>query len=94
MEGLKLKILVTGLSAEDNYMFWYWKFVIDRVNRKAYCALSEQFTRLKNYSLVLWFDSTCFTANQSVDGVRKPIYHTNVMMCLGEDFCCDLFIKY
>lgn len=27
-----------------------------------------------------------FTANQTVNGKRLPIYHTNVMMCLGEDF--------
>ncbi|NCQ57844.1 MAG: amidinotransferase, partial [Flavobacteriales bacterium] len=27
-----------------------------------------------------------FTANQTVQGQRKAIYHTNVMMCLGETF--------
>ena len=33
-----------------------------------------------------------FTANQTVGGERLPIYHTNVMMCMGEDFavvCMD-----
>jgi hypothetical protein len=33
-----------------------------------------------------------FTAYQTVEGKRLPIYHTNVMMCLGEDFaviCLD-----
>lgn len=33
-----------------------------------------------------------FTANQSVDGKRMPIYHTNVMMCVADDFsviCLD-----
>jgi hypothetical protein len=27
-----------------------------------------------------------FMANQTVNGQRKAIYHTNVMMCLGETF--------
>ncbi|MBT8259911.1 MAG: amidinotransferase, partial [Bacteroidia bacterium] len=27
-----------------------------------------------------------FTAYQTVNGTRKPIYHTNVMMCLGDYF--------
>ncbi|TYA77567.1 arginine deiminase-related protein, partial [Seonamhaeicola marinus] len=33
-----------------------------------------------------------FTANQTVNGKRKAIYHTNVMMCLAETFaviCLD-----
>ncbi|MBP8792204.1 MAG: amidinotransferase, partial [Lutibacter sp.] len=33
-----------------------------------------------------------FVANQTVDGKRLPIYHTNVMMCLAETFaviCLD-----
>jgi hypothetical protein len=32
------------------------------------------------------FTPIVFTANQTVDGNRTPIYHTNVMMCLGETF--------
>ncbi len=34
----------------------------------------------------------CFTANQDVDGERMAIYHTNVMMCVGDAFvaiCLD-----
>ena len=27
-----------------------------------------------------------FTSNQTVNGKRKAIYHTNVMMCIGETF--------
>src|SRR5690606_9134520 len=33
-----------------------------------------------------------FSANQTINGQRKPIYHTNVMMCIGETFaviCLD-----
>jgi len=38
------------------------------------------------------FTPVVFTAYQDVDGKRMPIYHTNVMMCLAEDFaviCLD-----
>ncbi len=67
---------------------------MDRVNQKAYCALSER----AHEDLFIEFceDFECtpviFTAYQSVDGERLPIYHTNVMMCMGEDFaviCLD-----
>jgi hypothetical protein len=32
------------------------------------------------------YEPIAFTANQTVDGRRLPIYHTNVMMCLGTKF--------
>jgi len=62
--------------------------VLDRVNKKAYCALSDrahsqllnQFCQDFNYIPV------SFIANQPVNGERKPIYHTNVMMCVAEHF--------
>jgi len=44
------------------------------------------FVKIFEYTPIL------FTANQSVAGTRKPIYHTNVMMCLAETFaviCLD-----
>ncbi len=68
--------------------------ILDRTNRKAYCALSQR----ANKELVLKFcsdfgyTSVIFQANQSVDGKRKAIYHTNVMMCIAETFaviCLD-----
>lgn len=68
--------------------------VLDRANRKAYCSLSERaeeklvhkFCDELNYTPIL------FIANQTVNNERKPIYHTNVMMALGETFaviCLD-----
>ena len=67
----------------------------DRVHQKAYCALSER----AHEELFIEFceDFDCFpvifTANQTtVDGERKPIYHTNVMMAMAETFaviCLD-----
>ena len=68
--------------------------VMDRVNQKVYCALSAR----AHEQLILEFceDFHCtpviFTANHTVNDERLAIYHTNVMMCLGEDFaviCLD-----
>ncbi len=62
--------------------------MLDRINKKAYCALSPradedlfiEFCEDFEYTPVL------FIANQTVEGKRKAIYHTNVMMCLAETF--------
>jgi hypothetical protein len=68
--------------------------LLDRVHNKVYCALSAR----ADEELVIEFceDFDCFpvifTANQTVNGNRMPIYHTNVMMALAENFaviCLD-----
>jgi hypothetical protein len=59
-----------------------------------YCAISPR----ADEELVIEFcedfecDPVVFTANQTVKGQRLPIYHTNVMMALAENFaviCLD-----
>lgn len=95
-EGLEIKNIVDYTSAEAEGIFLEatGSMALDRVNKKAYCALSDradeglfiEFCEDFEYSPVI------FTANQSVDGKRMPIYHTNVMMCLAEHFaviCLD-----
>lgn len=95
-KGFEVKNVVDYTSAEAEGIFLEatGSMALDRVNKKAYCALSDradeelfiEFCEDFEYSPVI------FTANQSVDGKRMPIYHTNVMMCLGEDFaviCLD-----
>lgn len=58
------------------------------MNRKAYCALSPRADEELFIEFCEDFEYTpvIFTANQSVDGKRMPIYHTNVMMALAETF--------
>ena len=76
----------TGAEADNKFLEGTGSLVMDRVNKKVYCALSDRASE----ELVLEFceDFNClpiiFTANQTVDGERLPIYHTNVMMCLGD----------
>ena len=95
-EGFKINNIVDYTSAENEGVFLEGtgSIVLDRLNRKAYCALSPradedlfiEFCEDFEYSPVI------FTANQTVGGERLPIYHTNVMMCLAENFaviCLD-----
>lgn len=90
IEGFKIENIIDYTSAEEQHLFLEGtgSLLLDRVNRKAYCALSERADEGLFIEFCEDFEFTpiVFTANQSVDGVRKPIYHTNVMMCLGEDF--------
>ncbi|MUH35682.1 amidinotransferase [Zobellia amurskyensis] len=95
-KGFQIDNIVDYTSAEAEGVFLEatGSMALDRVNKKAYCALSSradedlfiEFCEDFEYSPVI------FTANQSVDGKRMAIYHTNVMMCLAEDFsviCLD-----
>ncbi|MCP4457971.1 MAG: amidinotransferase [Cytophagales bacterium] len=68
--------------------------LLDRQNNIAYAALSD---RTMEDPLNAWCDeigykAVTFHANQTVSEARLPIYHTNVMMALGEKFavvCMD-----
>lgn len=84
----------TAAEAEGVFLEGTGSILKDRMNQKAYCALSER----AHEELFIEFceDFDCFpvifTANQTVEGLRKPIYHTNVMMAMAETFvviCLD-----
>ncbi len=94
--GFRIENIVDYTAAEEEGVFLEGTGSIlkDRVNQKAYCALSER----AHEELFIEFceDFDCFpvifTANQTVDGKRLPIYHTNVMMAMAETFvvmCLD-----
>ena len=95
-KGFLIEGVIDYTSAEKEELFLEGtgSIVMDRVHQKAYCALSPR----ADESLFIEFceDMECtpviFTAYQSVDGNRMPIYHTNVMMCIAETFaiiCLD-----
>ncbi len=84
----------TAAEQEEVFLEGTGSILLDRVNQKAYCALSQR----AHESLFIEFceDFDCFPvifhANQTVDGKRLPIYHTNVMMAMAETFaviCLD-----
>ncbi len=59
--------------------------VLDRVNKIAYACLSVRTDAeaLENFSMLAGYRVVSFEA---VDQNEHPIYHTNVMMCVGEKF--------
>ena len=84
----------TGAEEDDIFLEGTGSIVLDRVNRKAYCALSPRADEELFIEFCEDFEYTpiLFTAYQTVEGERLVIYHTNVMMCLGENFaviCLD-----
>lgn len=81
-------------EARGRYLEGTGSLILDRQHRIAYAALSERTNRevLDRFSEKSGFKIVSFHAYQSVNGRRLPIYHTNVMMCLGEQFavvCLD-----
>ena len=95
-EGFRIDSVVDYTSAEQSgfYLEGTGSLLLDRVNNKAYCALSPRADEDLFIEFCEDFEYTpvVFNANQTVDGERKEIYHTNVMMCLAETFaviCLD-----
>ncbi|HNQ27082.1 MAG TPA: arginine deiminase-related protein [Aquaticitalea sp.] len=95
-KGFRIETIVDYTSAESDGYFLEGtgSIVLDRENRKAYCALSPRADEELFIEFCEDFEYTpvVFVANQTVDGKRLPIYHTNVMMCIAETFaviCLD-----
>ncbi|QCX01039.1 amidinotransferase [Aggregatimonas sangjinii] len=95
-KGFQITDIIDYTSAEEEGIFLEGTGSIlkDRVHQKAYCALSERADEELFIEFCEDFDCfpVVFTANQTVAGERKPIYHTNVMMAMAENFvviCLD-----
>jgi hypothetical protein len=102
-KGFEIQNIVDYTSAEDDGFFLEGtgSILLDRENGKAYCALSPRADEELFIEFCEDFEFTpvIFEAFQTVnlpDGKagneRKLIYHTNVMMCLGDTFaviCAD-----
>ena len=84
----------TEAEKENVFLEGTGAMILDRVNRKAYCALSPRADEELFIEFCEDFEYTpvIFSAYQQVGDKQVPIYHTNVMMALGEDFaivCLD-----
>ena len=89
-EGFLIQNIVDYTSAEDENIFLEGtgSIILDRINRKAYCALSARANEDLFIEFCEDFEYTpvVFTANQTVNEKREAIYHTNVMMCVAATF--------
>lgn len=94
--GFVVNEIMDYTSAEEDGFFLEGtgSILLDRDNAKAYCALSPRADEELFIEFCEDFDlaPVIFEAYQTVNGERKHIYHTNVMMCLAETFaviCAD-----
>jgi hypothetical protein len=94
--GFVINEIMDYTSAEEDgfYLEGTGSIVLDRENGKAYCALSPRADEelFIEFCEDFEFYPVLFEAFQTVNDERKLIYHTNVMMCIGETFaviCAD-----
>ena len=89
-EGFIIKTIIDYSDAEkhDVFLEGTGSLLLDRINRKAYCALSPRADKdlLLEFCEDFEYTPVIFSANQTVNSKREAIYHTNVMMCLAETF--------
>lgn len=79
---------LTAFEKESKFLEGTGALVLDRINKIAYCSLSpranedvlNEFCKLNNYKPLK------FHSAQNFNGVSTPIYHTNVMMGVTENF--------
>ena len=84
----------TSYETDRKFLEGTGSLVLDRVHRLAYAALSERthLDLVAEFCSKMDYTPICFTAFQTVDTQRMPIYHTNVMMAIGPTFavvCLD-----
>ena len=84
----------TNLENSNVFLEGTGSMVLDRQNKICYASISERTNKVavEQFCKDFKYSAACFTANQDVDGERLPMYHTNVMMSVGELFavvCLD-----
>jgi hypothetical protein len=94
--GFEISEVIDYSSAEEEEVFLEGtgSLILDRENGIAYCALSDRADEelLIEFCEDFEYTPVIFGAYQSTDNKRLPIYHTNVMMCVADQFaviCLD-----
>lgn len=95
-KGFIIDNIMDYTSAEEDGFFLEGtgSLLLDRENAKAYCALSPRADEelFIEFCEDFEFSPIIFEAFHTVNNERKLVYHTNVMMCIGETFavvCAD-----
>ena len=95
-KGFQINDIMDYTSAEEDGIFLEGtgSIILDRENEIAYCALSPRADEelFIEFCEDFEYNPVIFEAYQTVNGERKHIYHTNVMMCIAETFaviCAD-----
>ncbi|MEO1253266.1 MAG: arginine deiminase-related protein [Bacteroidota bacterium] len=79
---------------KGKYLEGTGSMILDRPNKVTYASISDRTNEdvLRIFCEKTGYESVTFTSYQTVGDKRLPIYHTNVMMALGEDYtivCLD-----
>ncbi|MBI5915482.1 MAG: amidinotransferase [Bacteroidetes bacterium] len=84
------KIQLTEYEDIDQYLEGTGSMIIDRPNRLVYACLSPRThpDLLVRFCKLMGYEPVAF---QATDGLGQEIYHTNVMMALGETFVVICF---
>jgi hypothetical protein len=79
------RIDLSGFEADNKFLEGTGSMVLDRKYKIAYACLSPRTNEdvLKEFSSQMNYEIVAFNA---VDGAGKQIYHTNVVMCIGDMF--------
>lgn len=95
-KGFDTEEVMDYTSAEEDeiYLEGTGSIILDRVNKIAYAAVSPRTDEELFLEFCEDFEYTpvIFEANQTVNGERMQIYHTNVMMCVADEYaviCLD-----
>jgi len=78
----------SNFESEGLFLEGTGSMILDRVNKLAYAAISERtdIDVLESFCANFGYEPVAFKAYQTHNDQRLPIYHTNVMMCLGSSF--------
>ncbi|MFZ4455643.1 MAG: citrulline utilization hydrolase CtlX [Bacteroidales bacterium] len=84
----------TASERENRFLEGTGSIILDREHKIAYAAISERTDEklFEQFCADFGYKAIPFHSYQSVNGKRLAIYHTNVMMCLGDRFavvCLD-----
>ena len=79
---------LTDWEKKEKFLEGTGSMIFDRINKICFAAISNRTSSvvLKELCDILHYDLFTFKANQTYNNNRVPIYHTNVMMSLGEKF--------
>ena len=88
--GFEIREIIDYSSAEEEEIFLEGtgSLILDRENSIAYCALSDRADEelLIEFCEDFEYTPVIFGAFQTSENKRLPIYHTNVMMCVADQF--------
>lgn len=89
-KSYKMEEVIDFTAHEDlgRYMEGTGSMTLDRKHKIAYAALSGRTDKgvLEEFCSKFDYQPVSFVANQTVNNQRLPIYHTNVLMCVGDSF--------